>query len=130
MQISSPTSLAAYASLSPLSASAGNGSDDFQNTLDGASGTSQAAASSAASQSTSKGAEAAQNFLNYMKETPAQQMADSWLAAHHLTQKDLAAMSPEKRQAIEKQMASEIQQQLKEEAQKKKSVGSQLDIVA
>lgn len=133
MQISSSlTSIAAYASLSPLASSPGSGTsgDDFQSALDGASGASSNAAASAPSQSTSKGAQAAQNFLNYMKETPAQQMEDSWLAAHHLTEKDLAAMSPEKREAIEKQMAADIKRQLEQQAQNKKNAGSQLDILA
>jgi hypothetical protein len=60
-----------------------------------------------------------QTFLDYMKETPAQQMEDAWLASHHLTRKDLAAMSPDKRQAIEKQMAEEIKQKVKQETEKK-----------
>jgi hypothetical protein len=60
-----------------------------------------------------------QAFLNYMKETPAQQMEDAWLVSHHLTRKDLAAMSPDKREAIEKQMAEEIKQKVKQETEKK-----------
>ena len=58
-------------------------------------------------------------FLDYMKKSPAERMQDAWLASHHLTKKDLEAMSPEQRKTIEKQMADEIQQQLKQTAANK-----------
>ncbi len=47
-------------------------------------------------------------FMDFMNESPAQQMEDIWLAQHHLTRADLAKMSPEKRDAILKQMAQDI----------------------
>jgi hypothetical protein len=75
----------------------------------------QSAPAQSSNQATgSTGDSAAQTFLNYMKETPAQKLEDAWLASHHLTRKDLEAMSPAKRQAIEKQMAEEIKAQTKQ----------------
>ena len=77
-------------------------------------------AASAAKSGAAKSDQATQDFLDYMKETPAQRLEDSWLAAHHLTRKDLEAMSPEQRKAIEKQMAADIEQQIKEAAKSKR----------
>ena len=54
------------------------------------------------------GESAAGAFLNYMKESPAERMAESWLAAHGLSKEELAAMTPEQRDAVLKQMAKEI----------------------
>lgn len=62
---------------------------------------------------------AADDFLNYMKESAAERMADSWLAAHGLSKEKLAAMSPEKREAVLKQMAKELQDQVAEAAREK-----------
>ncbi len=67
----------------------------------------------------SQGNDAAQTFLDYMKELPAQRLEDSWLAAHHLTAKELAAMSPDQRKAIEQQMAADIKEQIKQATDKK-----------
>ena len=55
-----------------------------------------------------------ESFLVYMKKSPAERLEDAWLQSHHLTRQDLAAMSPEKRRALEQQMADEIQTQLKQ----------------
>jgi acyl-CoA reductase-like NAD-dependent aldehyde dehydrogenase len=62
---------------------------------------------------------AVDNFLDYMKESPAERMADSWLAAHGLSKEKLAAMSPEQRDAVLKQMAKEIKDQVAQAAQEK-----------
>lgn len=77
----------------------------------------QNVASASSSGTTSETAE--QKFLNYMKETPAQRLEDQWLAAHHLTRKELDAMPPKQREAILKQMAAEIKQQLKQQTEAK-----------
>jgi hypothetical protein len=79
------------------------------------------AADAAASSASSLGAAASasspeQEFLDYMKETPAQQMEDAWLKAHHLTRAQLAAMSPQQREAIEKQMQADITAKVKQDA--------------
>jgi acyl-CoA reductase-like NAD-dependent aldehyde dehydrogenase len=67
----------------------------------------------------SKTNSAADNFLAYMKESPAERMADSWLAAHGLSKAKLAAMTPEQRDAVLKQMAKEITDQVAQAAQQK-----------
>jgi acyl-CoA reductase-like NAD-dependent aldehyde dehydrogenase len=66
---------------------------------------------------------AADDFLAYMKESSAERMADAWLAAHGLSKEKLAAMTPEQRDAVLKQMAKEIkdevEQSVREKADKK-----------
>ena len=62
---------------------------------------------------------AVDTFLNYMKESPAQRMEDSWLAAHGLTRQSLNAMSPDQREAVLKQMAKDIKDQVTQAAQAK-----------
>jgi hypothetical protein len=69
-----------------------------------------------ASGTTSAGKSAADTFLDYMKKSAAERMTDAWLAAHGLTRADLAAMSPEKRDAVMKQMAEDIRKQMEQEA--------------
>ncbi len=75
------------------------------------------AATSSKSKAASEDASAVQNFMDYMKETPAQRFEDQWLKAHGLTQKDLDAMPADKRQAILKQMADDIKRQVQQAAQ-------------
>jgi hypothetical protein len=75
----------------------------------------QSAPAQSSTQATaSTGDASAQAFLDYMKKPLAQKLEDAWLAKHNLTRKDLEAMTPEKRQAIEKQMADEIKAQTKQ----------------
>jgi len=62
-----------------------------------------------------------QQFLDYMKKSPAQKMIDAWLKAHHLTEKDLDEMTPEKREATLQQMASDIKNEMKQK------IGANLD---
>jgi hypothetical protein len=66
------------------------------------------------------GDDAVQAFDNYMKETPAQRMEDAWLAAHNITKEQLAAMTPQQRAGIMKQMATDIKNQI----EKKLGTGS------
>lgn len=61
-------------------------------------------------------------FLNYMKETPAQRMEDAWLKAHGLTKEKLAAMAPKDREAVMRQMEKEIEDSLKRQTQAKAKV--------
>jgi hypothetical protein len=68
---------------------------------------------------TSSGTDPKTVFLNYMKETPAQQMEDSWLANHHLTAKQLAAMPAAEREAIEKRMQAEIKEKITQDSENK-----------
>jgi hypothetical protein len=69
-----------------------------------------------------------QTFRNFMKEPPGQRMIDEWLKAHHLTEQDLKNMTPEKREAIEKQMATDIKDEIERKAQAK--AGGKLNITA
>jgi hypothetical protein len=58
-------------------------------------------------------------FLAYMEKTPAERMRETWLGSRGLTEEDLKAMSPEKREALEKQIAEDIKAQMIEEARAK-----------
>jgi hypothetical protein len=62
---------------------------------------------------------AVDEFLAYMKKSLAERMADAWLAAHGLDREKLKAMKPEERDAILKQMAEELKQQLQQAAREK-----------
>jgi hypothetical protein len=63
-----------------------------------------------------KASDPVKEFLDYMKETPAQRFEDNWLAAHYLTREQYDAMPPQQREAIQKQMASELKEQAKQAA--------------
>lgn len=56
----------------------------------------------------------AQEFLDYMKESPAQRMEDKWLRAHGLTKEKLDAMTPAQQKAVMDQMKHDIEQQMKD----------------
>ena len=62
------------------------------------------------------GDDAAQSFLAYMKETPAQRMEDAWLTAHHMTRQQYEALPPAQKAAIKKQMTQELTDQIKQKA--------------
>src|SRR5262245_9445331 len=59
---------------------------------------------------------AVDDFLAYMKKSLAERMADAWLAAHGLDRDKLKAMKPDERDAVLKQMAEELKQQLQQAA--------------
>jgi uncharacterized membrane protein len=65
------------------------------------------------------GNKAVDDFLAYMKKSLAERMADAWLAAHGLDRDKLKAMKPEERDAVLKQMAEELKQQLQQAAAEK-----------
>ena len=67
------------------------------------------------------GNSAVDEFLAYMKKTLAERMADAWLAAHGLDREKLKAMKPEQREAVLKQMAEELKQQLQQATEAAKS---------
>ncbi|HVY13273.1 MAG TPA: hypothetical protein VHB73_06900 [Alphaproteobacteria bacterium] len=56
-------------------------------------------------------------FLNFAKQTPAERLQEAWLKSHGYTKEKLAAMTPEQRDAVAKQMARDIAQQTKEAAE-------------
>jgi len=64
---------------------------------------------------------AVDEFLAYMKKTLAERMADAWLAAHGLDREKLKAMKPDQREAVLKQMAEELKQQLQQATEAAKS---------
>ncbi|HTM83098.1 hypothetical protein [Asticcacaulis sp.] len=66
-------------------------------------------------------------LMKFLKMTPAEKMQYTWLNAHHLTKEKLAAMSPDERAAVQKQMESEIQQKAREGTEKK--TGKSVDIL-
>ncbi|MDY0884529.1 hypothetical protein ACFPL7_04085 [Dongia soli] len=61
----------------------------------------------------------AQDFLDYMKKTPAQRMVDAWLKQHNLTQEELNAMPADQREAITKQMAADLKAQMQKDQMQK-----------
>lgn len=67
------------------------------------------------------GNSAVDEFLAYMKKSLAERMADAWLAAHGLDRDKLKAMKPEQREAVLKQMAEELKQQLQQATQAARS---------
>ena len=121
MQVSATTGLSTLTLNNNLSVpSSGTSANGFQALLNGSGASGEAASSSGSDDATASGnADPVQTFLNYMKETPAQKLEDAWLAGHHLTHKDLEKMSPEERTKIEKEMAADIKEKLKEQTEKK-----------
>lgn len=63
----------------------------------------------------------AEQFLEYMAKTPEQRWREAWLKQHNMTEKDFEALSPEKKQAIEAQMAQDLKEQIRQTAEKKAS---------
>lgn len=59
---------------------------------------------------------AADEFLEYMKMTPAERLQDSWLRAHGISKEEFDAMSPEEQQKILAQMKQDIEEKMKREA--------------
>ncbi len=80
--------------------------------------------------SSSDAASAAQWFTNYMNETPAQHMRDSILKSLGLTQDDLDKMSPEKRKAVEDEIAKKLKDQALQQTDNKKKPGVLVDVTA
>ena len=75
-----------------------------------------AAGGLAAGPNAANGGSAEQQFLGYMKETPAQRMVDGWLKSHNLTRAQFDALPPDQKAAIQKQMANDIRDQLQKSA--------------
>jgi hypothetical protein len=74
---------------------------------------------SAASDTPNASDKAVQDFLAYMKESPAQRVVDAWLKAHGLTEQSLAKLPPEKQAAIRKEMAADIKTQIDQQMEQK-----------
>jgi hypothetical protein len=70
-------------------------------------------------------------LMKFFKMSPAEKMQYTWLNAHKLTKEKLAAMSPDERAAIQKQMATELQQKARQDAEKKGGqTGQSVNILA
>jgi hypothetical protein len=77
-------------------------------------GNSGAAPSGVTAKEKPAGSAAVDDFLAYMKKSLAERMADAWLAAHGLDREKLKAMKPAEREAVLKQMAEELKQELQQ----------------
>lgn len=62
---------------------------------------------------------AVQQFESEMKESPMERMVDAWLKAHGLTRASLAKLPPDQQQAIMKQMAKDIADEVKRKVTEK-----------
>ena len=65
--------------------------------------------------------DAEQDFLNYMKQTPAQRMEDLWLRQHGLTREQFEALGPAEKQRLMNQMKHDIEEQIKQSTENKLS---------
>jgi hypothetical protein len=73
-------------------------------------------------QSVGAGEDGVQQFMDYMKETPAQRLFTSFLNSHHITQSQFDAMSPKQQQALTQQFEQQLKQQMAEASDKGTSV--------
>lgn len=73
------------------------------------------------------GDDAATAFLREAHKTPAERVREQWLKSHNLSEDDLAAMSPEKRKAIEDAMAEDMRRRVTDKSAPR---GSLLDLSA
>ncbi|AWJ87505.1 hypothetical protein TSH58p_29475 (plasmid) [Azospirillum sp. TSH58] len=73
------------------------------------------------------GVSAADAFLKEARKTPAQRIRDQLLARMKLDEESLAEMPPEKRAAVEKQIAEELKRQLTGEKDRR---GAAVDLTA
>jgi hypothetical protein len=78
------------------------------------SGNGSTMAGASASSSASSGNDAVTQFMNYMKETPAQRMQDAWLQQHGISPQAFAAMTGAQKQKIIDEMKQDIENKLKQ----------------
>ena len=71
---------------------------------------------SASDKSQTNDNKAVDDFLAYMKKSLAERMADAWLQAHGLDREKLKAMPADQREAVLKQMAKELKDQIAQAA--------------
>jgi hypothetical protein len=53
-----------------------------------------------------------QQFIDYMKETPAHRMFANFLNSHHISQSQFDAMPPKEQEALTQQFEQELKQQI------------------
>lgn len=63
-----------------------------------------------------------EQFLDYMGKTPAERWREAWLRQHGYTEEEFAALPPEKKQALEDQMAEDLKEQARRTAEKETGV--------
>ncbi|MDE2336600.1 MAG: hypothetical protein KGL10_04755 [Alphaproteobacteria bacterium] len=67
---------------------------------------------------------AMQAFDNLMKESPIQRLEDQWLKAHGLTRAQFEKLPPAQKEALMKEMAQDIENQVKQQAASKHKSGA------
>jgi hypothetical protein len=92
--------------------------------------TATASAGSATGESTTSAKSAREAFLDYAKLTPAQKMRAAILSKLNITEEELKAMPPKKRQRIEDQIKEMIKQQVMGGDKDKIQRGTLLDLTA
>jgi hypothetical protein len=68
--------------------------------------------------SDASGTSARDQFLAYMKETPAQRLQDAWLAQHGVSREEFEAMSADQKQQLLDEMKREIEEKTKDKLEK------------
>jgi len=58
------------------------------------------------------GEDGTQQFMDYMKETPAQRMFTNFLTSHHISQSQFDAMPPKQQQALIQQFEQQLKQRM------------------
>lgn len=73
-----------------------------------------------AQKSNQEGGAVEEEFMNYMKKTPAERMFDSWLERHKISRGQFNALSPEEK----KKLVDEFKQEMQEELRRKYGTSS------
>ena len=63
---------------------------------------------------------AVQEFMEYMKMTPAERWQEAWLRAHGLTKEQFDALPADKKAALIEEMKQEMQEQMRQQARNNK----------
>jgi hypothetical protein len=71
-----------------------------------------------------------QEFLDYMKKTPAQRMQETWFKQHGITKEQFDAMSPADQQKVLAQMKQDIEEKIKERQEAENRKHGVTDILA
>jgi predicted flavoprotein YhiN len=88
-----------------------------------------ATTTNASGSSASTGDGAVQQFMNYMKETPAQRLVNAWLQQHGISPQQFAAMSAADKQKIINEMKTDIENELKQKMETASSSKPALNIL-
>ncbi len=69
-----------------------------------------------------------QELINYFNMSPEERIVKNWLEAHGLTQEEFDSLPQEKKEALRREMATDIQNQVKRKAEEKSK--SMIDVLA